>query len=232
MQVNKEQNSLPINEENDTVNIREEIEKYIYHWKWFVLGVFLTLILAFLYLRYSTPEYSASASILIKDNQKSGISKELEAFKDMGIVGGGSSNNTDNEIEILKSRKIIGNVVDSLNLGFIYSREGRIKKSEIFGDKNPIILKLISLNKEFLNRKKDTSFSINFLSKNEFQLKNEHGDIVTKNAFDKVIKSDLGLFKIVRSTKFDETSNDIYISILTRDKVIDYFKESCKYLSC
>ena len=71
-------------------------------------------------LRYSTPKYSASTSIMIKDNQKSGISKELEAFKDMGIVGGGSTNNTDNEIEILKSRKIIGNVVDSLNLTISY----------------------------------------------------------------------------------------------------------------
>lgn len=106
MQVHKDSNSLNFDESTETINIREEIEKYIYHWKWFVLGVFVSFILAFLYLRYSTPEYSASASILIKDNQKSGISKELEAFKDMGIVGGSSANNTDNEIEILKSRKL------------------------------------------------------------------------------------------------------------------------------
>ena len=90
----------------DTINIREELEKYIMHWKWFVLGAILALSGAYVYLRYSIPLYTASTTIMIKDNQKSGISKELEAFKDMGIVGGGSTNNTDNEIEILKSRKI------------------------------------------------------------------------------------------------------------------------------
>ena len=74
--------------------------------------------MAYIYLRYTAHQYSASASILIKDNQKSGISKELEAFKDMGIVGGGSTNNTDNEIEIIKSRKIIGRVVDTLKLRY------------------------------------------------------------------------------------------------------------------
>ena len=91
-------------QDSDTLNIRAELEKYLVHWRWFLLGVILSLSIAFIYLRYSTPLYVASTSIMIKDNQKSGISKELEAFKDMGIVGGGSTNNTDNEIEILKSR--------------------------------------------------------------------------------------------------------------------------------
>ena len=54
-------------DENDTINIRTEIEKYLRHWKWFVLGVIISLSLSKLYLRYSTPQYSASASIMIKD---------------------------------------------------------------------------------------------------------------------------------------------------------------------
>ncbi len=84
-------------EDNDAINIRAELEKYIIHWKWFLMGVIIALVGAFLYLRYSTPKYTASTTILIKDDKKSGISAELEAFKDLGIIGG-SSNNIDNEI--------------------------------------------------------------------------------------------------------------------------------------
>jgi len=113
--MNQENNNLQL-EDNDTINIREELEKYLIHWKWFALGAIIALVLAFLYLRYATPQYSASSSIMIKDNKKSGISAELAAFEDLGIIGGGSANNTDNEIEIIKSRKIIGFVVDSLDL--------------------------------------------------------------------------------------------------------------------
>ena len=101
-------------QDSDTINLRAELEKYLIHWKWFLLGIITSLVLAFLYLRYTNPKFKASSTIMIKDNQKSGISAELEAFKDLGIVGGSSSNNPDNEIEILKSRSILGEVVKKL----------------------------------------------------------------------------------------------------------------------
>ncbi|MGB0892411.1 MAG: Wzz/FepE/Etk N-terminal domain-containing protein, partial [Flavobacteriaceae bacterium] len=92
----------PLLQDNDSANLRAELEKYLINWKWFVLGIFISLLGAFLYLRYSTPLYSASATILIKNDKKGGLSDELAAFGDLGIVGG-SSKNIDNEIEILKS---------------------------------------------------------------------------------------------------------------------------------
>ena len=119
-------------ESSETINIREELERYVRYWRWFVLSAIIALTLAFLYLRYATPQYNASTSILIKDNQKSGISDELKAVADLGIVGTGSTNNTDNEIEIIKSRKIIGKVVDSLHLNISVFKEGRVKTSEAY----------------------------------------------------------------------------------------------------
>ena len=68
-------------ENHDTINVRAELEKYLIHWKWFLTGILISVILAFLYLRYSTPKYTATTTIMIKDNKKSGISAELEAFK-------------------------------------------------------------------------------------------------------------------------------------------------------
>ena len=78
---------------------------------------------------------------MIEDNKQAGISTELAAFEDLGIIGGGSSNNPENEIEIIKSRKIIGRAIDSLNLDVSYFREGRIRKLNYI--KRPILLFLI-----------------------------------------------------------------------------------------
>ena len=105
MQENKKFN--PVNFNEDTLNIREEIEKYFYHWKWFVLSTFLALTIVFIYLRYTPNQYEAAATILIEDVENS----ELSAFKDLGLVGS-SQASLENEIELLKSRNLIQRVAN------------------------------------------------------------------------------------------------------------------------
>ena len=98
---------LNINNEanvESNVNIRGLLEYYFHFWPWFLLGLIISISIAFLNIRYSNFQYEATTSIMIKDNAKSGISKELEAFKDLGIIGANSSNNVINEIEIITSK--------------------------------------------------------------------------------------------------------------------------------
>ena len=193
MQNNKENTAFSEHELSDTFNIRAELEKYLFHWKWFVLGLLLSLIGAFFFLRYSTSQYSATATIMIKDNQQSGISKELAAFEDLGIVGG-SANNTDNEIQILKSRKIIGSVVDSLNLTTLYFSEGRIKRSELYRNRS---IKVVFREKynEVAKKMRDTSFAIHITSASEFELKDMEDNFISMHRFNEEVPSNLGSFK-------------------------------------
>ncbi len=207
-------------EENDTLNIREELEKYLFHWKWFVLGVVLSLFIGYIYLRYTAPQYSATATILIKDNQKSGISKELEAFKDMGIVGSGSSNNTDNEIEIIKSRKIIGQVVDSLNLDINYFVEGRVIKSEVYNNK-PLNFTFLKKNINLLD--KDTTLTILQKNDKEFFFKNFNGNIVSTHKYGEIITSNLGSFKVNKITNYNK---DIFVSLSKKSQIIDVYSNN------
>ena len=72
---------------NDDFNLREAIERYLGHWQWFVLAVCLCITLAYAYLRYITPQYQASTTILVKDEKKGGMLSELSAFADMGLGG-------------------------------------------------------------------------------------------------------------------------------------------------
>ena len=101
-------------EEEETINIRELLEKYMYHWKWFVLGVLVFGMSAFLYLRYTQPNYSATATLLIEEDTKGSVPSEMAIFEDLGVFG--SSSSLENEIEVLKSRRILGSVIDELDL--------------------------------------------------------------------------------------------------------------------
>ncbi|WP_435415583.1 GumC family protein [Polaribacter aestuariivivens] len=209
-------------DENLTLNIREDIEKYIYHWRWFALGIIIALTAAFLYLRYTPSQYSAVTTIMIKDNQKSGISKELEAFKDMGIVGSGSSNNTENEIEIIKSRKIVGQVVDSLNLDIIYYIEGRVIKKELYTSS---AVKLKFINKGIKYPKKDTLFIVSQKNASQFYFKNLEKEIIGTYNFNEPIFSQMGVFKLEKISDFE---TDIFIKINKKSKTIDKYRSKVK----
>ncbi|MFK8058546.1 MAG: GumC family protein [Polaribacter sp.] len=209
---------------SNTFNIREEIEKYSIHWKWFLLGGILSISIAYLYLRYTTPIYSASTTILIKDNKKSGISAELEAFKDLGIIGGGSSNNPDNEIEILKSRKIVGSVVDTLDLTISYFSDGTIKKFEIYKG-SPIVFQYLKK-----SIKKDTTLVFNLLNSEEFTLSDSNNENSKVYSFNTKTQSKIGSFIInKRFNVFPEKYSRIYIKFAaSKVNIVDSYKSRIK----
>lgn len=205
-----------------SLNIRAEVEKYLRYWKWFVLGVILSVACAYLYLRYSTPEFSATASILIKDNKKAGLSAELEAFKDLGIVGGGSLNNTDNEIEILKSRKVIGNVVDTLGLDIYYFVSGRVIESEVYKRTSPISIQFIDKS-PFLKRK-DTLFNVKIENSTSFSFTDIEGKTVSKHVFGELITNNLGTFKILANDLKTNNYDNVIVKMFPTYSVIDSYR--------
>ena len=115
-------------EEEEDFNLRNFVFKYLRHWPWFVLSVLLCSTAAWLYLRYSTPIYEVSATLLVKDEEK-GMASGAEMLEELGMMGG--SKLVENEIEILKSRTLMEKVVDALNLTVSYWHEGRIRDVEL-----------------------------------------------------------------------------------------------------
>src|SRR5690606_7332767 len=98
-------------------------------------GVFLALVGAYMYLRYSTPLYKTTTSIIIKDSKGRGAASELAAFEDIGLISGMNANSIENEIEILRSKRLFRNVVDKLDLHIRYFSEGNIKTTEVYTGK-------------------------------------------------------------------------------------------------
>jgi tyrosine-protein kinase Etk/Wzc len=137
-------------------NIRESIERYLSHWQWFVLGVCLSVSIAYVYLRYTTAQYQASTTILVKDDKKGGMLSELSAFADMGL-GSGIKSNLDNEIEILKSRTLVERTVQKLELNISMTVKGNIVDVDIYKD-TPIKVHFLNTKPTFYTDKMSLEF--------------------------------------------------------------------------
>ncbi|MDO6760258.1 polysaccharide biosynthesis tyrosine autokinase [Tamlana sp. 2_MG-2023] len=162
--------NLIVTEEQST-NIRQEIEKYAYHWKWIVLCVFLALIGAYFYLRYTPNTYEGAATILMADEANGGA-PNLDVFKELGL--GSDKKNITNEITILKSRSLMERVVKNLNFNISYFKEGNLKTSEFL--KGELPFRINFLTPDSLIFKTNTAFKIHFLSPKTFELTNTEGE--------------------------------------------------------
>ena len=103
------------------IDIQELLFKYLIHWPWFVGAVIVCLISAYIYLYVATPVYNISATVLIKDDKKGGSSNNVAGLDELGLSGLiTSSQSIDNEIEVLRSKTLVKEVVNYLNLYVTY----------------------------------------------------------------------------------------------------------------
>ncbi|MGE4346885.1 MAG: GumC family protein [Flavobacteriaceae bacterium] len=133
-------------DKTESINLREQIELYLIHWKWFALGVFLMLVGAYLFLRYSTPVYKANSVIMLKDEYRGGAANELSVFSDLGVLKG-TKDNAENEMEILRSRTLSEKVVEKLQLNISYLKDGKIKSSDLYKN-SPVNIDVVDLTEE------------------------------------------------------------------------------------
>ncbi|WP_373940643.1 Wzz/FepE/Etk N-terminal domain-containing protein [Polaribacter sejongensis] len=133
------QQENPLNyifQEEEPINIREQLEKYLFHWKWFVFTVIVALGIAYAYSYYTPSQYRVATTILIDDDSNGGLSSELSAFEDLGLIGGGKKS-IDNEIGILKSYTLMERVVKELGVYTTFYKEDRGRITELYDTEVP-----------------------------------------------------------------------------------------------
>ncbi|SFN26185.1 capsular exopolysaccharide family [Chitinophaga sp. YR627] len=101
--------------------------KYQPYWPLFVIASVISLSIAYVYLRYATPLYKMTSSLLIKEDTRPTESSIIEMMDPLG-----RGKKVDNEIEILKSRTIAKTVVRNLNLYGEVFEKGRIRDISMY----------------------------------------------------------------------------------------------------
>lgn len=120
-----QQNTGFTNLEDDNSNLKQEFRKYLRYWPWFVLTLVITLISAYIYIRYAPRIYETTAKIKVLD-ESDGLALPTAAF-----IFKRSNINLSNEIEVLNSYIILEEVAKELKLNTSFYEEGTIQTAQI-----------------------------------------------------------------------------------------------------
>lgn len=165
----------------DNIDLRQIFETYIRHWKWLLLGLFISIGLAFLYLKFTTYQYEVYASILINDEETGdGSYSELSVFQDLGLLGVPKTT-IDTEMGVLKSRTLMERVVKDLKLNFSYYEKEDFRTKEIYKDEVPFRVNILL--KDSLVYQLRTQFTVRIDSDSQFSLIDESTSTIKKGTF-------------------------------------------------
>jgi capsular exopolysaccharide synthesis family protein len=127
-------------EEEESFQLKEILQKYLRYWPWFLLATIICIGLGVAYMRYAPITYQTTAKIKIVDE-----SQEVDiASSALSLLGGGSKINLENEIEILKSYRILSQVVNELNLDVAHYVVGNVKTTQIWAPPFAISKKIVA----------------------------------------------------------------------------------------
>ena len=215
-----------INQEtSEEINLNEILKPYLLKWPWFIISAIIALIIGYFALKFMTPVYKVQTTVLIKDAKNNSGSGEMGVLQDLSGFGGMKTNSVDNEIEILKSKKLMRDVVTARNLQTDVFAEHKFKDTELYKESSPIEIKIINEKKyqEFPKKPILLSISNNSLMLSSDELKKE-----IKGTFGSTISLPYANIIIVKNPNFnpslvkdtDLTNLELFISS-TEGKVND-----------
>ncbi|TYA58931.1 GumC family protein [Formosa maritima] len=152
---------------NQKVDFKNIISPYLLKWKFIVVCMITAIICAFFYIRYANYQYQATAKIKIKDEKSNSKLPEISTLQNYGLFKT-DNNNVLDEIEVIKSRTIIEEVIKELKFNIQYFVEGRIKAREEY--KNPPLNITINASDSIIHQI-DTTLNIRIKSAHNFILK-------------------------------------------------------------
>ncbi len=183
--------------DDESINLREVIGKYLYHWPIFIIGILICLVGAFFYLRYTPLVYQVNSVLLIKDEKKGGRTAGGDLLTELDIFG--TSKVVDNEIEILKSKTLMRRVVNRLNLMINYTVEGRVIESDIYAVK-PVNIGVAELDSLWYGK----TLSLSFPNHNTYLLEEKLSGKRVKGLLDTLQRTTFGVFKIEKNDNFNK----------------------------
>ena len=113
---------------HNEVNILDQIFRYLRYWYWFLLSMLVCFFVVKNYLEHTIPLYESKCNIKIIDDSKNTFVLPGSALTSMSR----SKVNLDNQIEVLKSNRLLEQVARNLNLNTQYYNVGYLNNIEIW----------------------------------------------------------------------------------------------------
>lgn len=117
-------------------SIADVLDSFVSHWYWFIISLAVCMGAAWYYLATTSPVYTRTAMLLIKDESKGSSAANIASeMQDMGLVA--SKSNLSNELISLKSPTLMTQVVKELQLMDYYKIPVDLREQDIYG-KSPV----------------------------------------------------------------------------------------------
>ncbi|WP_308991928.1 polysaccharide biosynthesis tyrosine autokinase [Mariniflexile litorale] len=188
-------NNISKIETSNSFNLKKMLSLYFKQWKWFVLSCFLCLVAVYFYLRYTTPQYSATAKImLISENDQT---SPLAALSDLSPVNSTNAE-VEDEILVIKSKRVVESVVKSLNLNVQYFTQGLVLELELYKNA-PIDVSFIVTDSLF--NAVDFNFFIDINTDTSFEYRVNETDEPIIKSFGENISTYFGSFVVTPKNK-------------------------------
>lgn len=123
------ENQGPIEDVIDTTGL---LLDYLANWKWFVISIIVCLIGAYFYIATIVPTYQVNASIYLNNNNTQ--TKDAFALNPENPLLNMKNFIDETELEILKSRNNVIQIVDSLGMSYTYWRVGGLRDIPLYND--------------------------------------------------------------------------------------------------
>ncbi|MBO0357498.1 polysaccharide biosynthesis tyrosine autokinase [Hymenobacter sp. BT186] len=206
-------------EQPEAKDIKRIISQYTRFWYLFLLGIAISIAIAFLYLRYyAVPQYNVYSTLLIKDDKSGQSLANADALNDLSSFK--STRNIDNETEVIKSKSLMRRVVSELGLATSYYVEGRVTDKEIYGSGLPI--KVIPT--VLKDNSPGNTLTIYTKSNTTFELEDATGRTMLK--YGQIITKPYGSFTVVATTPTVTAGTKIIVRFQNIQQIADYYSRA------
>ena len=197
--------TLPVTQ----VKISDVVFNTLRHWPWILLSLVLCVGGAYFYLLRTTPVYSRTATILIKDDSKGASTSQLDAFADMGLIQ--THTNLTDELNKFQSPDVMREVVKRLNLDMNYYVDGTYHKQIVYGTTLPVTVNFQTLADDesasvTVNVGKDGMVTLSELKQGSEELKSPKG----KFRMGQDIPTEAGIV-VVSATPYYKKGSDVKV---------------------
>lgn len=207
------------------INIRELIKPYLDRWLWFVVGAFLALLGGYLFIKLSTPIYRTETTILVKDAKNNKLPEGASGLFDLSGIGGMNVNSIENEIEILKSKKLIEQVVKDLGLTAEIYQEAAFTKKELYKDTSPVIINVIGEKKDASDEQKKLDILLE-IKGSELILSSDKMPDVIRTTYNKTISLPNANIIIQKNPAYKgEKIEELLLKVYNTERIVNYYRE-------
>ena len=207
------------------INIRELIKPYLDRWLWFVVGAFLALLGGYLFIKLSTPIYRTETTILVKDAKNNKLPEGASGLFDLSGIGGMNVNSIENEIEILKSKKLIEQVVKDLGLTAEVYQEAVFTKKELYKDTSPVIINVLGEKKDASDEQKKLDILLE-IKGNELILSSDKMPDVIRTTYNKTISLPNANIIIQKNPAYKgEKIEELLLKVYNTERIVNYYRE-------